>query len=87
MKKIGTINRYEAEYGSTQVSADVSFNDKGEIQAITGNVSNPDLDLQAWFHINDKGDLNAGGVPAEDKVKCDAVVEAAREFYKEAKAL
>lgn len=89
MEKISTTTRYAEDYNGLHVEADVQKNEKtGEITAVNGgNVHNEDYSLNAWFNIQGDGQLNIGGIKADDKENVSKVTEAVVNFYKEVKAL
>lgn len=88
MEKLSSSTRYAEDYGTLHVEADVQKNEKtGSIAVNSGQVRNEDNTLNAWFNISTDGQLNIGGIKAEEKEKVNEVTEAVVEFYKEVKAL
>ena len=89
MEKISSSIRYAEDYGSLHVEADVQKTEKENSQPSIngGSVRNADNSVNAWFNIQPDGQLNIGGLKAEDAETVKAVTGAIVDFYKEVIAL
>lgn len=83
MEKLKTTTRYADTIGNYNVQADVVKDEKeNKITTINnGNVTDTEKGISAWFNIDGNGNLNMGGVNANDSETLTSITDAIVEFY------